>query len=458
MKSFRKFTLLAVALMTVLAVTSFAMPARAQKTVVTWFVGLGTGTDAAQIEAQNKVVEAFNKSQDKIELKINIAASNQVAPDVLSTLIASGEAPDIVGPVGFGGSNSFSGQWLDLMPLVEKAGYDLKSLPEGLVKLYESPEGLLGIPFAVFPALMYYNVELFEEAGLAMPPTKFDEKYMLDGKEVDWDWNTVAEIAKLLTVDANGEDATSDKFDPTKIEQFGFVHQWGTLRADLSTFGGAEFYDAATGKVSIPEHWRAAAQWIHDGTWKYHFMPTATYSGSDLLKPSEFASGKVAMARVQLWYTCCLDDLKAKWDLAPVPSYKGNYYAPVDADTFRIMKATKNPEAAFTVLQYLLGEGALSLLTRYGAYPARADIQQPYIDLQSKRYPSVKNWAIVPVSLNYAAVPNHESDYPNFNKGQQRFAEFRTLMGGETGKDIDVNAEIDKLVADLQAIIDEVKK
>jgi hypothetical protein len=47
---------------------------------ITWFVGLGTGTNEQQIEVQNQVVADFNASQDAIELVINIAGSNQTAP------------------------------------------------------------------------------------------------------------------------------------------------------------------------------------------------------------------------------------------------------------------------------------------------------------------------------------------------------------------------------------------
>jgi len=435
-------------------------PTAAQdKTVVNWFVGLGTGTQPNQIDVQNKVVADFNASQDKIELKINIAASNQVAPDALSTLIAAGTAPDIIGPVGFDGSNQFAGQWLDLQPYVDKTKYDLAQFPEALVNLYQTgDQGLLGIPFAVYPGMIFYNADLFDEADLAYPPAKFGDKYMLDGKEVDWSWDTLATIAKILTVDANGNDATSADFDPSKIVQFGFNHQWGTQRADFSTFGGAPVIDDATGKVVIPENWRAEAQWVYNGIWKDHFIPTATYDASDLLKPSAFASGKVAMSRVPFWYTCCLGDLKSKWDLAVVPSYNGKFYAPADADTFRIFKGTKNPDAAFTVLQYLLGEGAADLLNAYGAYPARPDLQDAAIADKAKAYPSVKNWDAVAPSLEYATVPHHESYYPNYAKGQQRFNDFRTLMYGDTGKDMDVKAELDKLQSDLQSIVDAAPK
>ncbi|MEP6985439.1 MAG: sugar ABC transporter substrate-binding protein [Chloroflexota bacterium] len=435
-------------------------PTAAQdKTVVNWFVGLGTGTQPNQIDVQNKVVADFNASQSAIELKINIAASNQVAPDALSTLIAAGTAPDIIGPVGFDGSNQFAGQWLDLQPYVDKTKYDLGQFPDNLVNLYQAgDQGLLGIPFAVYPGMIFVNKDLFDEAGLAYPPAKFGDKYMLDGKEVDWSWDTLATIAKTLTVDANGNDATSADFDATKIVQFGFNHQWGTQRADFSTFGGSPVIDATSGKVLIPDNWRAEAQWVYDGIWKDHFIPTATYDASDLLKPSAFASGKVAMSRTPFWYTCCLGDLKANWDLAVTPSYNGTYYAPADADTFRIYKGTKNPDAAFTVLQYLLGEGAGDLLAAYGAYPARPDLQAAAIDKQKAAYPSVKNWDAVAPSLEYATVPHHESYYPNYAKGQQRFNDFRTLMYGDTGKDMDVKAELDKLQSDLQAIVDAAPK
>src|SRR5258708_6847747 len=53
------------------------------------------------------------------------------------------------------------------------------------------------------------------------------------------------------------------------------------------------------------------AKWLWNGVWKDHFIPSNSYKTSDLFKPNEFASGKVAMARVMLWFTCCLGDLKA---------------------------------------------------------------------------------------------------------------------------------------------------
>src|SRR5258708_24494927 len=53
-------------------------PVPGEKVVITWFVGLGTGTDKSQLDVQNTVAKIFNASHPDIELKINIAESSSV--------------------------------------------------------------------------------------------------------------------------------------------------------------------------------------------------------------------------------------------------------------------------------------------------------------------------------------------------------------------------------------------
>ncbi|MCS6828453.1 MAG: hypothetical protein NZ553_17695, partial [Caldilinea sp.] len=72
---------------------------------IRWFVGLGTGSSEDQIPAQEAVIKRFNESQDRIELVAEFVP-NASARDVLATQIASGSGPDIVGPVGWSGSNA----------------------------------------------------------------------------------------------------------------------------------------------------------------------------------------------------------------------------------------------------------------------------------------------------------------------------------------------------------------
>jgi multiple sugar transport system substrate-binding protein len=425
------------------------------KVTITWFIGLGTGTDPRQRDTQQAVADAFNASQDAIELQLYIAAAT-TAYDVLATLIASGTPPDIVGPAGFAGANSFAGQWLDLQPLIDKTGYNLEGLPDNLVESYRSLDAsLTGLPFAIYPGVLYYNKDLFDEAGLNYPPAVAGDPYVVpDGTEVPWDYDTVAHIGKILTVDANGNDAISPDFDPNNIVQYGFVHQWDTTRSDFHTFGPAYVVNA-DGKVQFPDAWRAEAQWLWDSIWTWHITPTDGVISSELFNGNAFASGRVAMARSMAWYTCCLHELAANWDLAVQPAYQGTIYAPFDLDTFRIHKNTPHPDEAFQVLTYLLGDAELDLTTVYGAFPARPELQDPWIQAKAEQYPGVTHWEVIPDSIALAPNPHHEEWYPGFNKGQNRFQAFLAVIYGDGGGDVDVNAEFEKLQSDIQAIVDE---
>jgi len=431
------------------------------KVKVTWFVGLGTGTQPAQLDAQHKVVDEFNASQDKIDLEIVIPPTFDTAADTLATLIAAGTPPDIVGPVGVGGSNRY--EWLDLKDEIAKNNYDLSGFDPNLLKLYATLNGgYSAIPFAIYPSIVYYNRDIFDEAGLAYPPQKFDAKYkMPDGTEVPWNYDTVAKVAQMLTVDKNGKDATASDFDPANIVQFGLNFQWARIRLIWDDMQPeSTYWDPTTKKVTIPDSWNKATHWYWDGIWKYHFIPTDTYAkstgfgnGSD----NVFQTGKLAMAITPLWYTCCLGDSvgKFKWDIGVVPqSFDGKYHVAMDADTFRIVKSSAHPDDAFTVLTYLLDKAVPELTSTYGAFPARVEYQKPWINGKNQQFNWGIDWQVAVDSMPYANPSNehHESNLPNWSKVYDREFTLYTLIVGDTGKDIDVDKELGKFQADVQAI------
>lgn len=449
--------LLVAALLVALAPTSTpnTRVAKAQEKVqVTWFVGLGAGGQPPQLEAQNALVEEFNATigeEKGIELVI-VIAENTVAYDTLATLLASPEeTPDIVGPVGIKGSNAFDGNWADLEPLAEAAGYDLSQFPQAQVDFYRvEGQGLIGLPFGVYPSFIYYNRDLFDAAGLPYPPQAFGEPYA-DGEP--WDFNKVQELSMQLTLDANGNNAASPDFDAENIVQFGFVEQWSNFVRMATQFGAGSYADGTTAVMPAP--WAEFANWYYSGIWDTHFIPSGSYQGSDLLAAGNpFSSGHVAMAQSHLWYTCCLGEV-ANWDIAVTPAYNDTITAPLHVDTFRILKGSQNPEAAFEVLSYMLGEGSLPLLAVYGSMPARPENQAAFFEGLNATYTQGVNWQVAIDSLNFPDVPSHEANMPNYTKAFERSEAFKTLLENTPG--LDVDAEIDTLVADLQAIFDEVQ-
>lgn len=434
-----------------LAAASYA----AAQTPITWMIGLGTGAAPEQRVVQEAVIAAFNASQSDIVLNV-IYVDNPVSVATLSTMIATRTAPDIVGPVGGNGTAAFAGNFLDLQPYVDASGYDLSQFPQGAVDSQRTDDGLIGLPLANFPAFLYYRPALFDEAGLAYPPAAIGAPYTLDGQSVTWDVDTMAEVARRLTVDQNGRDASEAEFDSGNIVQWGFVNQWagaGSARQNVTLFGAANVVDG-DGRAFMPDNWRTGWNWHYDAIWTHHFMPNAAQDASDLLAAGNpFSSGNVAMAQSHLWYTCCLPD--TEWDAAALPSFDGTTTARLHADTFRVMNTTANPAAAFEVIAYLTGPAALDLLAVYGGMPARVDDQPAFFSILDERYTQGVNWEVVRDSLNYVDVPNHEAVMPNHNRSQDRLDTFLSLLNSQPG--VNVDAEIDRLVVDLQGIFDEAR-
>jgi multiple sugar transport system substrate-binding protein len=436
-----------------------------EKVQIRWFVGLGTGTNPEQVTAQEEVVADFNASQDRIELVLEIVPYDS-ARDTLSTQIASGAGPDIVGPVGWGGSNDFYGQWLDIGPYIEELGFDTSIFDPALVKFYQTEEGQVGLPFAVFPGAIYFRPDMFDEAGLNYPPQVYGEKYtMPDGSEVDWNWETVTEVAKLLTVDVNGLNSTEEGFDRTQIVQVGYSPQWQSVLSVGTFYGGAaKIYSGdAVGSYesTIPDSWKEGWAWYYDGMYGAEpFIASGPLSAApEFGNGNVFNAGKAAMGLTQTWYTCCLADmvtagLEFQLGIQPMGA-DGEVNGRIDADTFRILKGSAHPKEATEVLLYLITTGGDKLLPVYGAMPAIADKTDAFFEVKSADYPFVtdESWNVFIQGLAYPDTPSSEQYQPNSIKANARFATFFDLMNNTEGLDFD--AEYQKLVDDINALYNE---
>jgi multiple sugar transport system substrate-binding protein len=425
--------------------------ATGDEVVVRWYVGLGTGAQPEQLAAQRDVVDQFNESHDDVHLEVEIV-DNEIAFDNLSTQIAGGNAPDIIGPIGIRGSNAFAGQFLDLEPLVESTGFDLSQFDQEQVEFWREETGeLTALPFGVFPAVMYYNKELFDEADLPYPPTAYGEPYA-DGDP--WDMDKVAELAKILTVDANGNDATSPEFDPENVVQWGFHHQFNDDARAIGTFFGSGSFIADDGSAQIPENWQASWQWYVDLIASGAAPNDSQVNSDTLAQTNAFSTGNVAMAFTHLWYTCCVRDEDGNgldfWDMAVVPEYQGEATSKLHADTFRVLESTENPEAAFEVLTYLLDEAAPTLLETYGGLPARADLRDPFFASLDELFPQGVTWDAALAGLDRPDVPSHEGNMPNFDEAEAVIDSFESRL--TTEPNLDVAAAAEELRTELDTI------
>jgi multiple sugar transport system substrate-binding protein len=425
--------------------------------VVRWFIGLGGGGKPEQIAAEQKFAADFNAAQKEVYLTPEIY-DNSVAANQLAIQIAAGNPPDIIGPVGVEGLNIFLDNLLDVEPLIASESFDMTKYDPALVDFFKmGADGeTIGLPFATYPSFIYYNKELFDEAKLPYPPTKVGDMY--EGKP--WDMEAIRQLGMKLTVDKNGNDATSPDFDPENIVQWGFDMQWADDRADSeATIFGASSVVASDGKTAqITDQFKAGLKWFNDGVWKDHFIPTYPQIQSDLLgKGNPFQSGNIAMVGTHSWYTCCINpappaEPSFSWGVAVNPSYNGTTTAKLHADTFSILDSTKNPEEAFAAVAAMVESG--ELLTNYGAFPADPALQQAFFDSVQANYPDSKiDWTVPQAMLGYVDKPNHQAWMPDYQKSRTAlkalYNKYRTTPG------LDIDAELAAVQTALQGIFDE---
>ena len=430
---------------------------------IKWFCCLGAGDDPSQLKVEAQIVSNFNLSHPNIHLVFDHAAYLG-ARDALSTELGSGNGPDIVGPVGVGGAEAFHGQWLNLAPLITKNSYDLSQYSQGAVDFFKiGDEGQVGIPFAIYPSELYYQPDMFDEIGLKYPPQKYGDKYTLpDGSQVDWNYDTLRTIAMQLTFDKSGKDATQAGFDPKSIVQYGFEPQRDDLRGLGAYWGAGKFLSDDGKTVQIPAAWATAWKWVYNGIWKDHFIETNAVWNSQAFNAGgyTFNSGKVAMQENFLWNVCCITEAGKNWNLAAIPSSNGQVTAAFNADTFRILKSSKHPDEAFTVLTYLLGDASKDLLNAYSGFPARTTAQADFYQQLSQQkddkgkpiYPPNVNWQVATDGVQYADNPNFEAYMPAYNQSVDLITKFLTRWTSTPGLDMD--SEIGTLQTQLQAIWD----
>jgi ABC-type glycerol-3-phosphate transport system substrate-binding protein len=433
----------------------------AGKTAVVWFVGLGSGMQPDQLQAETDFVNRYNATNtDRIFLQLDILPAAS-ADTTIDDLLAS---TDILGPIGIQTRAGLPGRFLTLNDLIAKSHTDLSTYPPALLATFKNSAGQYeGLPYDEYPGFIFYDKDLFAAAGLPDLPTKVGQKYM--GQ--DWTWNELANVAKRLTVDVNGRRPTDPGFDPSNIRQYGFDTQWINDLRRLGTAWGAGSYVAADGKTAqIPAVWQQAWQWYYDAMWLFHFAPTdAERMTADMGAGTTIATGRVAMELTWSWAISSFGPVDANgyptsaptspfqhWDMGVLPSNNGVTTDPVDTDTFVINKKSKVPDAAYKAMLAIMADPGL--MATYGAMPVAQSMQAAYFKptqaAVDKQFPgNLVTWSVLNEMTKYAASPTHQDPFPNYVKGTTDDQAFYTELQSQGGLDLDT--EIAKFQATLQA-------
>jgi multiple sugar transport system substrate-binding protein len=425
-------------------------PASKGPVKITVFVGFGAGSDPDSMEALKAIASEYNSSHTDIQMEFTFSTWEEHAAK-FSTLLAGDLAPDLAFPIGIQGIAEFYDEWVDVAPFIKEDNYDTSDFYGPALELLKYTDKTIGVPIGVYPSVLFYNEDLFDKAGLAYPPSAYGDQ--------NWTYDQLAELAKSMTLDENGNDATSANFDSGKINQWGWGGWCGPFRTIPGKFGGnplgmdAELKTAEMNTGGYLE----AAQNLHDSIWVTHVTPTSeelssSFGGAD----NPFEGGTTAMWECFSWMAYAYPNFEHfNWNVAPIPAGPhGDIVSPTNADTFAITAHSKNPKQAWDVAKWLVEPEMLSRVCGIlGCMPSRKSLADGWMKDMSGQYPNV-DFQLFIDSIQYMdASPNNEQWVPNYQKVWDATQNAQDkLVSDETA---DVQAVMDELDNEVQGYLDE---
>jgi multiple sugar transport system substrate-binding protein len=434
----------------------------AEPVTIRWFTGFSSiwaMSDPEEIEA---FVERFNESQDEVILELVVEL--MYPAKAFELMLAAGDPPDIVGPAWATDLYRYDGEYLDLDGEIAEQGYDTGQIdPQLLGLLRLEGRGQIGLPYGVGPGFVFYNKDLFAKAGLPDLPKHVGETYQ--GKP--WDWNTLRDVAALLTLDSKGRTANDPHFDAAHISQWGFDFE-GLYDVSLaSSFGGGSLVAQDGRTAQIPDNWRDAWRWYYDAMWTRHIAPTGPQEKA--LDPKQLgtpATGRVAMAVALPWaiplfggVSTSVDDPDPiptfeRWDVAVMPSWNGSVSSPTQVEAFAVTADSAHHSQAFRVMTAIMADPKLR--ASFGDMPAdRSARPAYYAELEAELaadFPgNTVTWSVLDEMAAHPATPDPEATLPHPTRFYSTFRAFSDDLAGRG--DLDIDARIDALREAVQSIL-----
>ncbi|WP_044480587.1 ABC transporter substrate-binding protein [Paenibacillus antibioticophila] len=333
----------------------------------------------------------------------------------LTTMVAGNDVPDIA--MMESASIAFplaeQGKFYNLQEFLDKDEFiNVDSLVPNIIYSLE-PGNVIGIGPGPESFGLFYNEDIFKDAGIDPPPSKLSEA---------WTWDEFIEVAKKLTVDSKGRTADDPDFDPKNIKQYGVsVSTWWGVYSNFIYSNGGDFVseDGKSFALNQPAAVEAL-QKISDMMNVHHVSPSPVQAKNIPATNVALQTKKVAMAIDGQWATAGLAQSNFNFNVGVMPVLK-EPVTTVVCGMFSMFKSTKHPEEAWELMKALIDpEASIEMITSgtwmpsYKNWYTEPDLLAKWTENLDAR-PSGYNDAIVEVIL----TKGHQTPtgyVKNFNK------------------------------------------
>jgi multiple sugar transport system substrate-binding protein len=382
--------------------------------------------------------EEFERENPDIHVEI-VQVSGNVYQTKLATMLAAGIAPDV-----FAIHEAFLPTAVEnelLLPLDDFVAKDpevnLEDFFPGVVEQCRRGGRLYELPVSWSTVVLYYNEDLFDEAGLGYP----DE---------DWTWDDLLRASKALTV----------RNEAGVTVQYGLEGPgggWLFYLLFLWQNGGRLFDDEGRLIVGKPPYLeRNVEAWEFLRTLAQGERVTPVVTSSTVRATEPFLAGKRGMKMSGTWFNGSIEanwrDLKkrgaegelVRFGIAPLP--RGRERATIFfGGSPVIYRHTKHPEAAWRLIRFFTTKAWQRRVAEDGrSLPARRSVAHSDVCLKRPAMPPDVDLGVILRALEYARPQPAGAAISELMEKEIRDLNERILIGQVT----DIRAAILKLQRD----------
>jgi multiple sugar transport system substrate-binding protein len=305
--------------------------------------------DPEELQAYRNIISEYEKQNEGAQVRLIEASDRDDLIARLSTSFAGGSPPDL-----FLINYRFYGQFASkgvLEPIEQRVeGSDALELDEfypQAVEAFRWNGELTCMPQNISSLVVYYNRDLFKKYGVPEP-------------RKGWTWNELVDAASKLTKNTDGKG---------RYELYGLGIEPSIIRlAPLVWSNGGEIVDDQDAPTRLtldsPEA-QEAMQQMFDLRGTHGVIPTETDVESED-DEARFMNGRLAMLFSSRRSTPVFRTIKSfDWDVAPMPVVK-EPAGILHSDAYCMTKASKNKDAAWSFMEFALGEEGQRIAAKTG--------------------------------------------------------------------------------------------
>ncbi|HEX9900431.1 MAG TPA: sugar ABC transporter substrate-binding protein [Candidatus Methylomirabilis sp.] len=308
---------------------------------------LGVALTPPELASFEPALEALARTHPEWHVLLETTPQSGVA-EKISAQLASGTLPDVVRVQGLMVQPWIrQGAFTDLSQAIENGAFDVSDFYPGALEQFRWQGRLWGLPDTAAPDVVFYNLDMFDAAGIPYPTD-------------EWTYADMRRAAILLTLDGDGRNPTDPEFDSQTVRQWGWnggiTNLW--QRHLVQPFGGdfCSNQDCTRMDFTSPET-ISAVEWWASLVQVDQAAPYDPYSGAQTGVPGDpFVAGKAAMGYNGFFAVGQLNELGTiRYDMAqPFLGSGDQRFTPLSTNGYVVSADTEHPEQAWALVQALL--------------------------------------------------------------------------------------------------------